>query len=48
MPVGTIPPEDVHVPCIFVDRVIKRTGHQKRIEVMSCINTLTSRMILLY
>ena len=33
VPVGAIPPEDVHVPCIFVDRVLQRSGHQKRIEV---------------
>ena len=33
VPLGAIPAEDVHVPCIYVDRVIMRTGHEKRIEV---------------
>lgn len=32
VPLGAIAPADVHVPSIFVDRVIHKTGHQKRIE----------------
>lgn len=31
--VGQIPAEDVHVPHIYVQRVIKGTHYQKRIEV---------------
>lgn len=37
VPAGSIPPEDVHVPCIFVDRVIKCSGHQKRIEKVTLL-----------
>ncbi|XP_063681215.1 succinyl-CoA:3-ketoacid coenzyme A transferase 1, mitochondrial-like [Bolinopsis microptera] len=37
VPLGSIPPEDVHVPCIFVDRIIQRSGHQKRIEKVTLL-----------
>lgn len=30
---GTIPPEDVHLPSIYVQRVIKGEKYEKRIEV---------------
>ncbi|XP_069333829.1 succinyl-CoA:3-ketoacid coenzyme A transferase 2, mitochondrial-like [Eulemur rufifrons] len=30
--VGTFPPEDIHVPSIYVDRVIKGPKYEKRIE----------------
>lgn len=31
--IGDIPPEDVHVPHIYVKRVIKGPKYEKRIEV---------------
>jgi 3-oxoacid CoA-transferase len=33
VPVGSIPPEEVHVPGIFVDRIVKGDKYEKRIEV---------------
>ncbi len=32
VPVGEIPPDSVHVPSIYVDRLIRGTGYQKPIE----------------
>lgn len=31
--VGEIPPEDIHVPHVYVQRVIKGPSYEKRIEV---------------
>lgn len=31
--VGEICPDDVHLPGIFVDRIVKGTSYEKRIEV---------------
>ena len=31
--VGEIPPEDIHVPHVYVQRFIKGPGYEKRIEV---------------
>lgn len=33
VPVGSIPPEDIHVPHAYVQRVIKGLKYEKRIEV---------------
>lgn len=33
VPVGSIPPDEVHVPGIFVDRIVKGDKYEKRIEV---------------
>lgn len=47
--VGEIPAEDVHVPHIYVQRVIKGPSYQKRIEVgvedigVIGVNTVPSR-----
>ncbi len=30
---GSFEPEDIHIPSIYVDRVILGTNYQKRIEV---------------
>lgn len=35
LPVGSIPPDEVHVPGIFVHRVVKGDKYEKRIEVRS-------------
>ena len=35
--VDTIPPEDVHVPSIYVHRIIKGEKYEKRIEVSFCL-----------
>lgn len=32
--IGTIPPEDVHIPGLFVHHVIKGENYEKRIEVI--------------
>lgn len=34
METGEIPPEDVHLPCIYVDRVFKGENYEKRIAKM--------------
>jgi hypothetical protein len=31
--VGTFAPEDIHVPSIYVDRIVKGAVYEKRIEV---------------
>jgi acyl CoA:acetate/3-ketoacid CoA transferase alpha subunit len=31
--IGEIPPENVHVPSIFVDRVVLGKNYEKKIEV---------------
>ena len=36
----TIPPEDVHLPSIYVQYIIKGDAYQKRIEVNFYDNTL--------
>ena len=41
---GTIPPEDVHVPSVFVHRVLLGTKFEKRIEVCGT-NTILSNFI---
>jgi acyl CoA:acetate/3-ketoacid CoA transferase len=33
VPVGSIAPEEVHVPGVFVDRIVKGDKYEKRIEV---------------
>jgi 3-oxoacid CoA-transferase len=33
VPIGSIPPDEVHVPGIFVDRIVKGDKYEKRIEV---------------
>lgn len=33
VPVGSIPPDEVHVPGIFVHRIVKGDKYEKRIEV---------------
>lgn len=33
MDVGTFAEEDIHLPSIYVDRVVKGTNYEKRIEV---------------
>ena len=33
VPVGSIPPDEIHVPGIFVQRVVKGEKFEKRIEV---------------
>lgn len=33
VPVGSIPPDAVHVPGIFVHRIVKGDKYEKRIEV---------------
>ena len=30
---GEIPPEDIHLPCIYVQRIIRGDRYEKRIEV---------------
>lgn len=40
LPVGGIDPEFVHLPGIFVDRIIKGTDYEKRIEVFMKIIVL--------
>lgn len=34
VPIGSISPDDVHVPGIFVDRIIVGQNYEKRIEVI--------------
>lgn len=34
--VGEIPPEDVHIPHLYVHRIIKGLRYEKRIEVDHC------------
>lgn len=36
--VGAIEPENVHLPNVFVDRVVLGTSYEKRIEVRSIAN----------
>lgn len=38
VPVGSIPPEDIHVPHAYVQRVIKGLKYEKRIEVLKLLN----------
>ena len=44
VPVGTFPPEHVHVPHVYVNKVIKGPRYEKRIEVRTShygiLNTL--------
>lgn len=39
--IDTIPPEDIHVPSVYVQRVILGKDYQKRIEVISETKLLT-------
>ena len=32
---GTIPPDDVHLPSIYVQRIIKGEKYEKRVEVVN-------------
>ena len=38
---GAISPEDVHLPSIYVQRVIKGEKYEKRIEVCDSLETVT-------
>lgn len=38
MDVGTFAPEDIHLPSIFVHRVVRGENFEKRIEVL-CVHT---------
>jgi 3-oxoacid CoA-transferase len=40
VPIGSIPPSEVHVPGIFVHRIVKGDRHEKRIEVRHVRGTL--------
>ena len=40
VPLGAIPPEDVHIPHAYVHRVIKGPRYEKRIEVTSCSSVI--------
>jgi 3-oxoacid CoA-transferase len=42
VPVGSIPPDEVHVPGIFVDRVVKGDKYEKRIEVRHGVGSETA------
>ena len=39
--VGEIPPEQVHVPSIYVQGVLRGKSYEKRIEVRSCFLSLS-------
>ena len=39
MEVGEFPPEDVHLPCVYVQRVALGEKYEKRIEVKKLIST---------
>ena len=41
--VGEIPPEDIHVPHVYVQRFIKGPGYEKRIEVSDCSPSSVSK-----
>ena len=38
--VGELEPGAIHLPCIYVDRLVKGAGYEKRIEVL---NVMTER-----
>ena len=40
VPVGSISPDEVHVPGIFVHRIVKGDSYEKRIEVRHVEGTL--------
>ncbi len=44
--IGEIPPENVHVPSIFVDRVVLGKNYEKKIEVVGKpLNVITDNVI---
>ena len=44
--IGEIPPENVHVPSIFVDRVVLGKNYEKKIEVQwKPLNVITDYVI---
>ncbi|KAJ9579818.1 hypothetical protein L9F63_004524 [Diploptera punctata] len=46
VPVGSIPPEQVHVPGIFVDRIVKGEKYEKRIERMAVRKETSSESLI--
>lgn len=46
VPVGSIDPEHIHVPSIYVHRIIKGSGYEKRIERLKTQSSLKSSSVL--